>query len=59
MPHLQRWIDAIRARPAVLKGIEMPPSSLNMRVDDEDKAKQFAEEARKMVETGKGREAGV
>ncbi|OYU43710.1 MAG: hypothetical protein CFE44_16910 [Burkholderiales bacterium PBB4] len=59
MPHLQRWIDTIRARPAVQKGIEMPPSNLNMRVDDESKAKQFAEEARKMVETGKGREAGV
>ena len=59
MPHLQRWIDAIRARPAVLKGIEMPPSNLNMRVDDDAKAQQFAEEARKMVETGKSRDGGV
>ena len=24
MPHLQRWIDAIAARPAVLKGIDVP-----------------------------------
>jgi GST-like protein len=24
MPHLQRWIDAIAARPAVQKGIEVP-----------------------------------
>jgi GST-like protein len=59
MPHLQRWLDAIRARPAVQKGIEMPPSNLNMRVDDEAKAKLFAEEARKMLETGKARDSGV
>jgi len=24
MPHLQRWIDAIAARPAVMKGIDVP-----------------------------------
>lgn len=55
MPHLKRWTEVIRARPAVLKGIEMPPSNLNMRVDDEAKAQQFAEEARKMVEMGSSR----
>ena len=59
MPHLKRWTDSIRARPAVLKGIEMPPSSLNMRIDDEDKARQFAEEARKMMETGQSRTPGA
>jgi len=59
MPHLKRWTDSIRARPAVLKGIEMPPSSLNMRIDDEDKARQFAEEARKMMETGQSRTTGA
>ncbi len=59
MPHLKRWIDAIRSRPAVLKGIEMPPSKINARVDDADKAKAFAEEARKMVETGTSRQHGV
>jgi GST-like protein len=59
MPHLKRWTDSIRSRPAVLKGIEMPPSSLNMRVDDEDKARQFAEEARKMMETGQSRTLGA
>ena len=26
LPHLQRWVEAIRARPAVQKGILMPPS---------------------------------
>lgn len=59
LPHLKRWIDQIRARPAVLKGIEMPPSTINLRVDDEAKAKQFSEEARKMVETGQSRASGV
>jgi hypothetical protein len=37
----------------------MPPSSLNMRIDDEDKARQFAEEARKMMETGQSRTPGA
>lgn len=53
MPHLKRWMDAIRARPAVLKGIEMPPPSINLNTDDETKAKEFALEARKLVETGR------
>ncbi|MEY2953697.1 MAG: hypothetical protein RLZZ401_1784 [Pseudomonadota bacterium] len=52
MPHLQRWLNAIRARPAVQKGIEMPPSRIHLTQDGDDKARQFAEEARKIVETG-------
>jgi len=59
LPHLLRWRDQVRERPAVLKGIEMPPSSMNVRVDDAEKAKQFAEEARKMLETGQSRSGGV
>jgi glutathione S-transferase/GST-like protein len=55
MPHLKRWIDAIRARPAVLQGIEMPPSKINARVDDAKAAQDFATQARKMVETGASR----
>ena len=58
MPHLKRWIDTIRSRPAVLKGIEMPPSKINARVDDADKTRAFAEEARKIVETGHARPNG-
>jgi glutathione S-transferase/GST-like protein len=53
MPHLKRWIDQIRARPAVLKGLEMPPSRMNLNTDDEHKAREFAEQARKLVETGR------
>jgi GST-like protein len=59
LPHLKRWLDRIRARPAVLKGIEMPPSSINARVDDEEKTRQFSQEARKMLETGQSRSGGV
>jgi len=55
MPHLQRWIDQIRARPAVQRGIELPPSNVLDRADSPEKAEQFAAEARKMLETGQSR----
>ena len=55
LPNLKRWLDAIRARPAVLRGIQMPPSSLDLRTDDAEQAKAFAEGARKMLETGQSR----
>jgi GSH-dependent disulfide-bond oxidoreductase len=59
LPHLKRWLDAIRGRPAVQKGILMPPSSIDLRKDGDERARQFAEEARKMVETGQSRTGGV
>jgi len=59
LPHLQRWLAAIRSRPAVQKGIESPPSNLDLRTDDAEKADQFAQEARKMLETGQSRATGV
>jgi glutathione S-transferase/GST-like protein len=59
LPHLKRWLDAIRARPAVQKGILMPPSSIDLGKDGEEKAKRFSEEARRMVEMGQSREGGV
>lgn len=59
LPHLKRWLDTIRARPAVLKGIEMPPSSINLRIDDEEKTREFSQAARKMMETGQSRTGGV
>jgi len=52
MPHLRRWRDAIRARPAVQRGIVMPPSKMELAKDGEEAAKAFAEEARRMVEMG-------
>ncbi len=52
LPHLRRWMDAIRQRPAVQRGIEAPPSRINLSKDGDEAAKRFSEEARKMVEMG-------
>lgn len=52
LPHLRRWRDAVRARPAVARGIQMPPSKVDLTRDGDAGAQQFAEEARRMVETG-------
>ena len=59
MPHLQRWLAAIRARPAVQTGITRPPSSLDSRTDDAEQARQFSENARTMLETGQSSNTGV
>jgi GST-like protein len=59
LPHLKRWLDAIRARPAVLKGIDMPPSKMDLTRDGEAEAKKFSEQARTMVEMGQSRKEGV
>jgi GST-like protein len=59
-PHLQRWMAVIRARPAVQRGILQPPSSVNLDAPDHDeRAGKFAEEARKMMETGGSQKGGV
>lgn len=55
LPHLQRWLDAIRQRPAVQRGIEAPPSRIHLTKDGDEAAKRFSEEARKMVEMGQAR----
>jgi len=54
LPHLQRWLDQIRARPGVERGLLAPPSTLELRRDGSEAAQKFAEEARKMVEMGQG-----
>jgi GST-like protein len=56
LPHLQRWLDAIAQRPAVQKGITIPPSSMDLSKDDPDSAKKFSEDALKMVETGQSQQ---
>jgi GST-like protein len=56
LPHLKRWLDAIGQRPAVQKGIMIPPSSMDLSKDDPQSAKKFAEDALKMVETGQSQE---
>jgi len=52
LPNLVRWRDAIRARPAVQRGIERPASRVDLTRDGDEGAKKFAEEARTMVEMG-------
>ncbi len=52
LPNLKRWRDAIRARPAVQRGIELPPSRMDLARDGDEAAKRFSEDARKMVEMG-------
>ena len=55
LPHLQRWIDAIRARPAVQQGLLMPPSKRDLEGISGDSAEKFAASARSMLETGQSR----
>lgn len=52
LPHLQRWLAQIRQRPAVERGLQAPPSTLELRRDGSEEAEKFALEARKMVEMG-------
>lgn len=54
-PHLQRWLAAIHARPAVQRGILMPPSNLDLSEDDEV-ARKISAETQKMVEMGSSRQ---
>lgn len=54
LPHLQRWIDAIAARPAVQKGLTVPHVQKNVEVKGEtEEAKKLAEGISNMVEMGK------
>ena len=55
LPHLKRWLEAIRLRPAVLHGIEAPPSKIDLRRDGEEKARAYSEKARAMVEMGQNK----
>ena len=49
LAHLDRWLHAIRARPAVERGIEVPVRIRNLETD-EKAAKEFAENARKSIQ---------
>ncbi|MGK5079221.1 glutathione S-transferase family protein [Janthinobacterium sp. HLX7-2] len=51
MPHLQRWLAAIYARPAAQRGILLPPSPIDSDADD-DATQAFSARARSIVETG-------
>jgi glutathione S-transferase len=49
LDHLQRWLDAMKARPACQEGVSVPFRLPNME-KDEEAAKAFAENARKGVQ---------
>ena len=51
LPHLARWLELLAARPACRRGLERPPSAV--RSGDDDAARRFADEARRMVEFGR------
>ncbi|GHB15168.1 glutathione S-transferase family protein [Modicisalibacter luteus] len=55
LPNLKRWLDVIRSRPAVQKGIEMPPSALDFEGNDENAARKFSQDTLTWVETGQSR----
>jgi glutathione S-transferase/GST-like protein len=55
LPHLQRWLAAIRSRPAVQRGIERPAPEVHLRRDGDDAARRYAQQARQMVEMGQTR----
>jgi GST-like protein len=58
LPHLQRWLDAIRQRPAVQKGLLMPPSERDLAAAErEEDAEKFSAGVRAMLETGQSRQA--
>jgi GSH-dependent disulfide-bond oxidoreductase len=57
LPYLKRWLDVIRQRPVVLRGIEASPSRINRTKNGNGVAKKFSEEARKMVEMGQNQNA--
>ncbi|MCW5653973.1 glutathione S-transferase N-terminal domain-containing protein [Hydrogenophaga sp.] len=53
LPHLRRWRNAIRQRPAVQRGIEQPPAKVDLGRDGDEGAARFSREALSMVETGR------
>lgn len=57
LPHLKRWRDAIRSRPAVQRGIQQPASTMDLERDGEQGAQRFAEDARRLMETGQSLKA--
>ena len=52
MPHLNRWIDAIAARPAAQRGIVVPEDN-SARLREPQDAAKFAEQARTIVNMGR------
>ncbi len=50
LPNLRRWMDAIKARPACRRGVEVPVKIKSL-LKDEKAAQEFTEKARKQLQT--------
>ena len=50
LDHLQRWLDAISARPAVQVGVKVPVDMAALRKGDGEGAKQLVESAKTIVQ---------
>jgi GST-like protein len=57
LPHLQRWVETIRQRPAVQLGLLQPPSERDLSKGSAETAERYAAAVRKMVETGQSSQA--
>lgn len=49
LDHLDRWMTAMKERPALRRGVQIPASSQSL-VNDQEGAKRFVENARKSVQ---------
>jgi glutathione S-transferase/GST-like protein len=52
LPHLQRWLTAIAARPAVQRGIAVP-HPIPVKPDESEEARSFVERTRGLLNLGK------
>jgi glutathione S-transferase len=50
LPQLRRWLDAMKARPACRRGVEVPVKIKSLLKDDKA-AQEFSENARKQLQT--------
>jgi GST-like protein len=57
LPHLQRWAEAIRQRPAVQRGLLQPPPQRDLAADVDETAERYSAAVRGMLETGQSRNA--
>jgi GSH-dependent disulfide-bond oxidoreductase len=49
LPHLKRWLDAMKARPACQRGIAVP-QPIERALENEEASKAFIDRARTMVQ---------
>jgi hypothetical protein len=49
LDHLQRWLDALKEKPGLRRGVEVPTPVPSI-VDDEEATAKFAERARSMLQ---------